>query len=439
MSSGPSIGYGSRANTENRPVEVLRELSSNYYLEEGRRLKREKDLISRRTQPLAFVRLHWKIAFLSEFRNDTQGSLKYYTAAYGFCRDVPKEYQGEAKIIADYANFKLCKIFLQKYSLTEVISQFQRHARFWKQPSPYLSLTAESEHWGWVSRQYQVLGEMLLDSSSTALWAGTNPGYQHPAYYFHCAATFAAQRKRKANLAIESVDLEMRETWKSLPPLQLAKIDLTRQQYVGQIPQARADYEEPHRLTYEEWQLARRAIGESNVLHSRAIIDLLQKAHSLYSMRMTTGQGSCKRTKLFLLFEIAEEFFEEGSFEKAKEIYDALCTSTLRTEDWKTLSTAVYQRTLECAMRLKLTQDVIKFSLRLCSPETPLDQAQKRTLQTQMSHTINHLGEFDLPAAEPVIINCSSPRHSLIQVNCQFVERNVRIGDPRQCSVFSEK
>ena len=68
----------------NSPAEGLKELASNYYLEEGRRFKKEKDLITRRQQPLVYVRLHWKVAFLSEFRNDTHGTLKYADLLFPF-------------------------------------------------------------------------------------------------------------------------------------------------------------------------------------------------------------------------------------------------------------------------------------------------------------------------------------------------------------------
>ena len=158
----------SSGNSLNSALSLLKELGSSYYLEEARRLKKEKDTLARRAQPLVFVRHHWKVAFLSEFRNDTHGIIKYYTAAYGYLRDVPKEYFQEVKIIADYTNLKLCTIFLRKYGVPEAVGQFQRHMKNYKHL--YSILPYESEHWGWVSRQYQVLGELLQEYAPTTLW-----------------------------------------------------------------------------------------------------------------------------------------------------------------------------------------------------------------------------------------------------------------------------
>ena len=106
---------------------------------------------------------------------------------------------------------------------------------------------------------------------------GSNPSYNHPAYYFHCAGTYAVKRRKKSAIAIKVVKPELLEKYKDLPSLHLASVDLSKQQYVGQLPHERSEYDDSNSLGYEEWVLARRAIREHNVPHSRKILELLQR------------------------------------------------------------------------------------------------------------------------------------------------------------------
>jgi len=239
------------------------------------------------------------------------------------------------------------------------------------------------------------------------------------------------KRRKKATVAVNSVQPQLLEEYKGLPALDLASIDLSKQQYVGQMPHERNEYDDSNSLPYEEWVLARRAIREHNMLHSHRVLDLLQRAHSLYSVRVGSGasSSSCRRTKLFIIYEIAEESFEAGMFEKAKVNYDALRSSVITKEGWKALSTSIAQRALECAMELKDTQDVIRLSLFLCEPDNTLEVVDKEALQSQLIHTMSNLERFGLnPLAEPLEIYVPQPNHPLLNINCQFTERNVRTG-----------
>ena len=52
------------------------ELAQQYYRDEAKRIKRDRDILNRRVHPHVYVRNHFKIAFLAEFRNDYRSALK---------------------------------------------------------------------------------------------------------------------------------------------------------------------------------------------------------------------------------------------------------------------------------------------------------------------------------------------------------------------------
>lgn len=149
----------------------------------------------------------------------------------------------------------------------------------------------------------------------------TNPSYNHPAYYFHAAATYASLQKKKALEAAERIDQELLKKYSSLPPLQLSSIDIATQQYVGQLPVDQTNRDDIN-MTLAEWSHKQRIIRQYNIPHSHHILDLLQKAHGLYTTRNVSGNkgnGACRRMKLFLIFEIAEEYYASEQYELAKE------------------------------------------------------------------------------------------------------------------------
>lgn len=101
----------------------------------------------------------------------------------------------------------------------------------------------------------------------------------------------------------------------------MASIDTGTQQYVGQLPIDQTNRDDIS-MTLAEWTHKQRTIRQYNIPHSHRILDLLQKSYGLYTTRNVSGNkgsGACKRMKLFLIFEIAEEFYASGDFELARE------------------------------------------------------------------------------------------------------------------------
>lgn len=93
---------------------------------------------------------------------------------------------------------------------------------------------------------------------------------------------------------------------------------------------------------------------------------------------------------------------------------------------------SVLKRSLDCALQLKNTQDVINVSLALCFPDIPIPRADKETIQSQLIYTLHHLDQFSLPSLTEVykLMIIKYREYSLLHVNCQFDERNVHTNSP---------
>ena len=206
------------------------------------------------------------------------GKKRYYESGYNSLREVPKDNLLEIKVMADYFNYKFCRFLLQSQSVGDIIAQFQKHMVNYK--PLYKASECESEHWGWISRQYQVIGELIHEYSPPNSWITSTTSLKHPAYYYHTASSYATQRKHSAIVAAERLPQEFIKNYSKLHSLNFAAIDFSKQQFVGQLPSDRADYDNSewsNSMTYEEWHINRRIVREYNIDHSPIIIDLLQR------------------------------------------------------------------------------------------------------------------------------------------------------------------
>lgn len=93
---------------------------------------------------------------------------------------------------------------------------------------------------------------------------------------------------------------------------------------------------------------------------------------------------------------------------------------------------SVLKRSLDCAIQLKNTQDVINVSLALCSPDIPIPRADKETIQSQLIYTLHNLEKFSLPPLSSTyqLLIIKYRKYSLLHVNCQFDQRNIHTNSP---------
>jgi hypothetical protein len=217
---------------------IVQEFANTYYTEAARRIKNMRAHVNKTSQIALYIRLQFKLGYYAEFRPDKfRSSLKHYTAAYNFLKDMKSMDQyrtdhiriTEIKIVASYINYKMCMLFFALGNATEAVQQFQRHTRLYKTVQSPSQPEREYEHWAWVAREYQVFGELLCVFHQHALHM---KGTYHPGYYFGAAAKYAMDRKKAAKKFIEP----LRGKYEKTTPPKPASIDLNNMVYVGQPP-----------------------------------------------------------------------------------------------------------------------------------------------------------------------------------------------------------
>ncbi len=60
--------------------------------------------------------------------------------------------------------WQVVTLLLHQHRSQEALSHFQQHLAAYRHPPPQLAplpLAAGAAHWGWVGRQYQVMGELM--------------------------------------------------------------------------------------------------------------------------------------------------------------------------------------------------------------------------------------------------------------------------------------
>lgn len=100
----------------------------------------------------------------------------------------------EMKAVAEQLHFKISNLLLHGGKETEAVRWFREHASWYKQMmGPF---EGAFMHWAWVSKQFQVFGELLQNRLATASQTPTpntamrgQPAISErelqPAYYYH--------------------------------------------------------------------------------------------------------------------------------------------------------------------------------------------------------------------------------------------------------------
>ena len=318
----------SMASATTKLAQAIRDLSKNYYRDEGRRLKNVKSRLSKATQPALYIRVHFKIAFHDEMRASFLDAVKNYTEAYRHLREMYKIFTGvfamEAKTIAEFLNYKLCATLLRLKRRGEAIAQFKQHLRMYK--GDVAPLEVEFEHWSWVSRQYRVFGELLEALPGAA--AGGGDRWQWPGLYYHAAAKFSARRRDAAQSRcslVEADEAALRPAWG---------------EYFGQFA--------IRQLTGSDDELfTALTVAEKVVHHGDAVVEMLGKAYEQFKRRKQV------RMIHFLVSDMAQEYYRQAQFDKAKKLFDTVSTN-YRDEKWWSVLATTLRRTLDCSKRLAL-------------------------------------------------------------------------------------
>ncbi|KAL3085079.1 hypothetical protein niasHS_010148 [Heterodera schachtii] len=282
------------------------------------------------------VRQQYKLAFISELREDRHSALRYYKQAYQICHefDVSDVDIYELCSVASLLNFKICELNFVLNSAVEAINQFRRHHNFFfKRESafyPSRELAAIELTW-WKAQQCRLFAELFSRAVSNGLAAYPS---QNPGRFLGEAAT----HYKKANSLIRILKSKLaaapQQRQKSLlagDPLQSFDFSITTT-YYGQ---------RPWRMTTQLSDSTAQNVTKLPLLSS-VNLQLLEHgaklflennihenyAHSLQLLSAAVAQCKrygCERFANLSLFDMAEECVASQQFSKALQILHRLC------------------------------------------------------------------------------------------------------------------
>uniref|UniRef100_A0A1I7UJS1 Trafficking protein particle complex subunit 11 n=1 Tax=Caenorhabditis tropicalis TaxID=1561998 RepID=A0A1I7UJS1_9PELO len=282
---------------------AFHELCQSFYQQ---RLKSIRSRSIPNNSPALMVRQQFKLAFLSELRQDTHTALRNYRLAYDQCKDTVEQWDAvdvfEWRSVVGLLNYKMCELCFLHSTALESINQMRRHTSIFFSSAPGIYPTphlASIEHLLWKSKQcYQFahLFEKSVISGLSAL-ATLNPGtHLDQAANVYAAANveiLALKRSAPQNLAYPTPD-----------PLANASSTV----FFGQRPW-RIGYE--GLASAEVEAAAVNAITQRLVVNHEGVISLLSAALAQYQ------KYGCLRMKKKVMMEMANTCYANNEIQRA--------------------------------------------------------------------------------------------------------------------------
>uniref|UniRef100_A0A915CEK8 Trafficking protein particle complex subunit 11 n=2 Tax=Parascaris TaxID=6254 RepID=A0A915CEK8_PARUN len=156
------------------------------------------------------IRQQFKLAFISELRQDTHTALRHYKLAYQHCieSEPPDTELFEWRQVTALINYKVCQLSFLHSTALEAISQQRRHVAhmFASLPGVYPSVQlAAIEFALWKSKQCSMFADLFERAVTNGLAAMST---QHPGIHVHAAA----DHYRVANDLIEEMHASLSES-----------------------------------------------------------------------------------------------------------------------------------------------------------------------------------------------------------------------------------
>ncbi|CAG8550412.1 7506_t:CDS:10 [Funneliformis caledonium] len=430
----------------------LYEHGLNYYREHGKRVKRKRTRLpspsstnsmrsSTIPQPLGvqgwMIRYDYKLATFAEFRQEMEAAINYYELAYNLLVDlfapqssitagaiglpIRSKRWGEARILADTINLKICKLNLYIDSPSGALAQLNKHVSTFRNISDTLGIGEDTfEYWAWLSKQYRIFGDVLEIATRSGFvipdpatishntvssdfrfsishnpntGSGINPTMilQHPGFYYHMAAKYNSFRRKKF------LDLEM---FMKKEGLELQNI--------------------PPQNILE---------AERNVDHSTLTIELFTKSYEQFKAQKTG------RMTLYLASEIANTYLEAGKYETALKFFERIA-KTYRKENWHTILESILRCSLKCAKELGGWENVLEYLVELLSDQFSMSNLNRAEIHNEL---MDVLFKANFPELRKVAIDMDEI-NSFITCRVQFKGDTTFIGaeTPFQITVATQ-
>ncbi|CAB3402230.1 unnamed protein product [Caenorhabditis bovis] len=201
---------------------AFHELAQGFYQQ---KLKAIRSRNIPNNSPALVVRQLFKLAFISELRQDTHTALRNYRLAYDQCKDTVDQWEGidifEWRSVAGLLNYKMCELCFLHSSAHEAINQMRRHQSVFFSTSPGIYPTpqlASIELLLWKAKQcwhFAQIFEQAVVGGLSAL-ATFNPGthLDQAASIYSTANTEIAALKRNSptNIPYPTPDPLVQET-----------------------------------------------------------------------------------------------------------------------------------------------------------------------------------------------------------------------------------
>ncbi|PWA32492.1 hypothetical protein CCH79_00016673 [Gambusia affinis] len=355
------------------------EHAQTYYYTEIRRVKSHKEFLNKTTHQLLFVRHQFKMAFLSELKQDTQNALKYYRAAYSLVHELRAHETNmlEIKTMAGFINYKICRLCFQHNTPLDAIAQFRKHIDLCKKKIGCAELAFE--HSAWMSKQFQSFGELFDEAIKLGLTAIQT---QNPGFYYQQAACYSQDRKQMAQQLCQAGT-----TYPSPDPLDTQSGGLD---FYGQRPWRQGHQSiDPTDPEKEKLGILALQIKERDVPHSELIIALLSNAVAQFK------KYKCPRMKSHLMVQMGEEYYHAKDYTKALKLLDYVMCD-YRTERWWPLLTAILTTALHCAYLMASVKDYIIYCMELLGRASTLKEEQKSRIEKNLFKVLMN----DIPEAE---------------------------------------
>ncbi|KAK9904998.1 hypothetical protein WJX75_007420 [Coccomyxa subellipsoidea] len=342
---------------------ALYEAAGLFYADDARR-RLAVHAERRNPSPAISARTAFKAAALAEFRADWATAVRTYQAAYTELLRVdpagplPLQRWAELSAVAELVHLKVVTLLLHQQCVAEALAQFRAHIGAFRQPPLPPPPAAAAAHAAWLVRQYTVMGELL----SQRVDAGLLPPQREaqPAFFFLGAAHAAVERRRAAQRARE---LRLAGAAAAVPAVVPGA-------YVGQF----LAVEGARRLSEEEFLhfLEVSKLGAGPDLAAAALAKL-KAAHELV---MASGGNRQTRMAYHLGALMAREQLVAQDPAAARRLLLSVA-GIYRREGWEVPLGAALLELRECAARLKLTEEHVRYSLELSALRRSLDQPQR--------------------------------------------------------------
>ncbi|KAL4003850.1 Foie gras liver health 1 family protein [Acanthocheilonema viteae] len=304
------------------------------------------------------IRQQFKLAFLSELRQDTHTALRHYKLAYQHCTECETVDSQifELRAVAGLLNYKICQLLFFHSAAFEALAQQRRHNNvfFCLPPGSYPSpATASIEHLLWKGKQCSLFANLFERAVMNGLVAVST---QHPGMYLQAAAYYY----RQANEAITTLNVSSQLTgfvYPSPDPL---------------LPAADTFYgQRPWRAAAENGGLSDPET-EKNALvalelrctpnHDRCIV-LLSSAMSQFK------KYKCLRMQRYMMLLLSDEYFITGQYVKALQFASHLIWEC-RREGFIQPITMLLLRALVCAFRMADVKEFMMLSMQMLNLRT---------------------------------------------------------------------